>query len=146
MTGDRAERRGGGPPVRGEDLEGHFPVRRGVGGGRAVGRAVDGVSVAVSPGETLGLVGESGCGKTTLGRAILRLVEPTGGSIFYKDKDLLAVNAPGLKDLRKEMQIIFQDPYSSLNPRKTIGNAIAEPLKVHKLYTSKVDRKKRVIE
>jgi len=109
-------------------------------------RAVDDVSFELYEGETLGLVGESGCGKSTLGRAILRLIEPTEGKIIYKGENLASVSAAKLKERRKEMQIIFQDPYSSLNPRKTIGQAIAEPMKVHKLFATNTERKKRVIE
>jgi peptide/nickel transport system ATP-binding protein len=109
-------------------------------------KAVDDVSFELYRGETLGLVGESGCGKTTLGRAILRLVDVTGGKISYKGEDLLNIDKSRLKAFRKEMQIIFQDPYSSLNPRKTIGAAIAEPLKVHGLFDSETERNERVIE
>jgi len=109
-------------------------------------RAVDDVSFELYEGETLGLVGESGCGKSTLGRAILRLIEPTEGKIIYKGENLASVSAAKLKERRKEMQIIFQDPYSSLNPRKTIGQAIAEPMKVHKLFATNTERKRRVIE
>jgi peptide/nickel transport system ATP-binding protein len=108
-------------------------------------KAVDDVSFEVYKGETLGLVGESGCGKTTLGRAILRLINPTGGKILYKGNDLANATRSQLKAVRKDMQIIFQDPYSSLNPRKTIGAAIAEPLKVHKLFSSP-ERKGRALE
>lgn len=109
-------------------------------------KAVDDVSFDIYKGETMGLVGESGCGKTTLGRALLRLVEPTRGSIIYKGVDLTAKNRDQLRSLRKEIQIVFQDPYSSLNPRVTIGEAIAEPLKVHRLFTSDRARKDRVME
>jgi len=108
-------------------------------------KAVDDVSFDLYKGETLGLVGESGCGKTTLGRAVLKLIDPTAGKIIYKGNDLTKAGKHLLKSLRKEMQLIFQDPYSSLNPRKTIGDAISEPLKVHKLYGDKTSRKQRVI-
>lgn len=108
-------------------------------------KAVDNVSFDVYRGETLGLVGESGCGKTTLGRALLRLIEPTSGKIIYDGNDLTLKKSDELKSLRKEIQIIFQDPYSSLNPRVTIGAAISEPMKVHHLFSSK-DRKEKVVE
>ncbi len=109
-------------------------------------KAVDDVSFDVYPGETLGLVGESGCGKTTLGRTILKLAPATEGSIFYKGKDLTKLNSLEMKELRKDIQIIFQDPYSSLNPRMTIGSAIMEPMQVHNLYKNDVERKAKVIE
>lgn len=109
-------------------------------------KAVDDVSFNVYPGETLGLVGESGCGKTTLGRTILRLVEPTAGKIIFEGKDLRAMGQKELKDMRKHMQIIFQDPYSSLNPRLTIGSAIMEPMQVHNLLSNDKERKEKVIE
>ncbi|MEJ0105691.1 MAG: ABC transporter ATP-binding protein [Bacteroidota bacterium] len=108
--------------------------------------AVNDVSFAIYKGETVGLVGESGCGKTTLGRALLRLIEPTAGKIIYNNIDLTAKKKDELKELRKEIQVIFQDPYSSLNPRLTIGSAIAEPLKVHGIIKKSQDRKEKVIE
>ncbi|PSJ71508.1 ABC transporter ATP-binding protein, partial [Sphingobacteriales bacterium UPWRP_1] len=104
------------------------------------------VSFNVFPGETLGLVGESGCGKTTLGRTILRLAPAYEGSIIYKGKSVLDMSEADLKELRKELQIIFQDPYSSLNPRLTIGNAIMEPMQVHGIYANDKERKDKVIE
>lgn len=109
-------------------------------------KAVDDVSFDVYKGETLGLVGESGCGKTTLGRTLLRLIEPTGGSILYNNKDLTSTHGRDLLPLRKDIQIVFQDPYSSLNPRMTIGHAIAEPMKVHGLQPNANSRKNKVIE
>lgn len=109
-------------------------------------KAVDDVSFEINKGETMGLVGESGCGKTTLGRTLLRLIEPTSGKVFYNGIDLIAKKKDELRSLRKEVQIIFQDPYSSLNPRLTIGSAIAEPLKVHHIHSTNKARKEKVIE
>ena len=109
-------------------------------------KAVNDVTFDVYPGETLGLVGESGCGKTTIGRTILRLEEPTEGSMIYKGEDIAKMNADELRGFRKEVQIIFQDPYSSLNPRMTIGNAIMEPMQVHNILNSDEERKEKVKE
>jgi len=109
-------------------------------------KAVDDVSFEIYKGETLGLVGESGCGKTTLGRALLGLIQPTDGKIFFKNKETSKASSHELRAMRKDMQIIFQDPYSSLNPRKKIGDAIAEPLKVHELFATDKQRKEKVIE
>lgn len=107
-------------------------------------KAVDDVSFKVYPGETLGLVGESGCGKTTLSRSILRLIEPTGGAIYFNDKNLLSLNNREIRNRRKDINIIFQDPYSSLNPKISIGNAIMEPMKVHGIYDNNKARMNKV--
>ncbi len=109
-------------------------------------KAVDDVSFKVYPGETLGLVGESGCGKTTLGRTILRLAQATSGEVLFEGQDILQLKAKALKKIRKDVQIIFQDPYSSLNPRMTIGNAIMEPMQVHGLLENDKERRDRVVE
>jgi peptide/nickel transport system ATP-binding protein len=109
-------------------------------------KAVNEVSFDVYPGETLGLVGESGCGKTTLGRSILRLIEPTAGNINFDGTDLRSLNNTDMRAIRKDMQIIFQDPYSSLNPRLTVGDSLMEPLQVHQFYDNDAQRKKKVLE
>lgn len=127
-----------------QNLEVRFPIKRGI-LQKTVGhiRAVDNISFAIAPCETLGLVGESGCGKTTTGRAMLKLNEPTGGKIFYQDKDILPMKEPEFRKLRRNLQIIFQDPYSSLNPRQTVKGLISEVLTVKCGY-SKEDAAREV--
>ena len=135
------------PVLRLQNLKTYFPIRNGFFGGISnYVKAVNDVTFDVYPGETLGLVGESGCGKATIGRTILRLEEPTEGSMIYKGQDIAKMNADELRSFRKEVQIIFQDPYSSLNPRMTIGNAIMEPMQVHNILNSDEERKEKVKE
>jgi oligopeptide transport system ATP-binding protein len=133
------------PILRVENLVKHFEVGGGLFGGRpAVVKAVDGVSFEIGRGETLGLVGESGCGKTTTGRCILRLEPPTGGRVIFEGRDLSTLSAAELRGMRRRMQVIFQDPYSSLNPRMTVGQIIAEPLAVHRIVPDRAARAARV--
>ncbi len=130
-----------------QDLKKHFPLRGGV-FSRVVGsvKAVDGVSFEIRRGEVLGLVGESGSGKTTVGRTILRLLEPTGGRILFDGEDITDLPWARLRPFRRRMQIIFQDPYSSLNPRMTVGDILAEPLIIHRLVPNPKERTERVAE
>ena len=135
------------PILQIKNLKTYFPIKNGFFGGISdYVKAVDNITFDVYPGETLGLVGESGCGKTTCGRTIIRLEEPTEGEMIYKGKDIAKMNADELRIFRKDVQIIFQDPYSSLNPRMTIGNAIMEPMQVHGILENDEQRKKRVEE
>jgi len=135
------------PLLKINNLSTWFPVNGGMfSRSKSVVKAVNQVSFDVYPGETLGLVGESGCGKTTLGRSILRLIEPTSGSIEFGNTDLRSLKKNDLLDIRKDIQIIFQDPYSSLNPRLTVGDSLMEPLQVHQFYTNDTKRKKKVLE
>jgi len=135
------------PLLKINNLSTWFPVNGGMfSRSKSVVKAVNQVSFDVYPGETLGLVGESGCGKTTLGRSILRLIEPTSGSIEFGNTDLRSLKKNDLRDIRKDIQIIFQDPYSSLNPRLTVGDSLMEPLQVHQFYTNDSKRKKKVLE
>jgi peptide/nickel transport system ATP-binding protein len=133
------------PLVAVTDLVKHFPITRGAVFGRELGRvhAVDGVSLDVGHGETLGLVGETGCGKSTLGRLVTRLLEPTSGRIVYDGRDITHRSRRQLRPLRREVQMIFQDPYASLNPRRTVGTIIGEPLRIHRLG-GRAERRARV--
>jgi oligopeptide transport system ATP-binding protein len=129
------------PLLQVEGLKKYFPIRRGL-LSRTVGhvKAVDGVSFAIQPGEVLGLVGESGCGKTTTGRCILRLIEPTEGSVRFDGREIVGLGRRDLRALRRQMQIVFQDPYSSLNPRLTVGSMLTEALTLHGLARGKAAR------
>ena len=133
--------------LRVRHLKKYFPIRGGL-FSREVARvhAVDDVSFDIRPGETLGLVGESGCGKSTTGRTILRLVEPTAGEVWFEDRNVTALDKRALRQIRKEMQIIFQDPYASLNPRMTVRSIIGEALVIHKLARSRREREERVVQ
>ena len=133
------------PLVRAQSLRKTFRgPSRGLGKGHAELRAVDGVTLDVTAGETVGLVGESGCGKSTLGRLLLRLYEPTGGHVFFEGKDITDLSQSALRPYRRRMQIIFQDPYSSLNPRMTVRAALAEALRVHGLVSSASEEDQRI--
>ena len=135
------------PILQIKNLKTYFPIKKGIfGKAKDFVKAVDDVSFDVYPGETLGLVGESGCGKTTLGRTVLRLIEPTGGEIIFNGIHVTGLDNKKMRELRKDIQIIFQDPYSSLNPRITIGQAIMEPMQVHGILENDKARKARVVE
>ncbi len=136
------------PILEVRDIEKHFPVTQGIVRQKVVGliKAVDGVSFAVRPGETLGLVGESGCGKTTIGRCILQLERPTAGKILFEGSDLARVSPAELRRVRRRLQVIFQDPYSSLNPRMTVGQIVAEPMRVHGVARSAAEARRQVAD
>ena len=131
------------PLIEVENLKEYFPISMGMFSSRPL-KAVDGVSFTINKGETLGLVGESGCGKTTVGRTILHLYKPTGGKVTYDGK--VIETKADIQEFRKKATMVFQDPYSSLNPRMTVSDIIGEPLDVHKLYSSKQERQDRILE
>ena len=136
------------PLLRVEGLKMHFPVTEGIIMQRTVAhvKAIDGVSFSIAPGETLGLVGESGCGKTTVGRCILRLENPDEGKVIFNGEDIAKKKLSQINHLRQDIQVIFQDPFSSLNPRQKIGTIISEPLKVHGIIKDAKKRRERVAE
>jgi ABC-type oligopeptide transport system ATPase subunit len=136
------------PLVEVRDLVKHFPVTRGIVWKRKIGavRAVDGVSFEVMRGETLGIVGETGCGKSTTARLVMRLLEPTSGSVHFDGRDITHFKGDELKAIRREMQMVFQDPYSSLNPRRTAGAIVGEPFAIHGLHRDRAERKSAVRE
>ena len=129
------------PLLRVEHLKKYFPA-----GKKQILKAVDDVSFTINKGETLGLVGESGCGKTTVGRTILRLYDPDGGKVFFEGQDIFSLSKKDWKPMTQKMQMVFQDPYASLNPFFTVGEIIEEPLLIHGLYPDKKARRERVYE
>ena len=135
----------GRPLLEVEDLKKYFPIRRGLFSGvSGWSRAVDGVSLRIAPGETLALVGESGSGKTTTGRCVLRLLEPTSGSVVFDGTDLLSLKAAAMRRMRRQIQIVFQDPYASLNPRMRVGTIVREPLDIHRIGRGRRERDEMV--
>ncbi len=147
-TLDRPRPRRGQPLLEVRDLVKHFPITRGVVLRRKTGevKAVDGISFEVLEGETFGIVGESGSGKSTTARLIARLLEPTAGELRFQGRELTTLRGARLKAVRRDLQLIFQDPYSSLNPRKTIGSIVAEPLAIHREPADRAERRRRVQE
>lgn len=132
------------PLLEVKHLKKHFPIKGGI-FSKTIGHvyAVDDVNFTLDKGETLGLVGESGCGKSTTGRTILRLIEPTDGEVYFEGQNITHLDKSNLRALRRQMQIIFQDPYASLNPRMTVGSIIGEPLEIHKIAKG-ADKEERV--
>src|SRR6476659_376281 len=133
--------------LKAENLVKHYPIKAGI-FRRTVGwvEALDGVSFELYKGETLGIVGESGCGKSTLGRTLMRLEEPTSGKLTFGGVDVYSQRGPEIRKLRRDIQIVFQDPYTSLNPRKTVGDIVGEPFEIHPEFVAKGGRRKRVME
>lgn len=129
-----------------ENLKVHFPVKGGLFTKKQVVKAVDGVSFEIYPKETFGLVGESGCGKSTTGRAIVKLYEPTSGTVYYHGEDVTKIKGSHLAEFRRNVQMIFQDPYASLNPRMTVGEIIREPMDIHHIFNTKEEREQQVRE
>ena len=134
------------PILKVKGLKVHFPVSGGFLAKKQVVKAVDGVDFEIAPGETFGLVGESGCGKSTTGRALVKIYDPTEGQVIFEGEDITKTKGAKLKEFRRDMQMIFQDPYASLNPRMTVGEIIREPMDIHGVYDTKEEREKRVRE
>ena len=134
------------PILKVKGLKVHFPVSGGFLAKKQVVKAVDGVDFEIAPGETFGLVGESGCGKSTTGRALVKIYDPTEGQDIFEGEDITKIKGAKLKEFRRDMQMIFQDPYASLNPRMTVGEIIREPMDIHGVYDTKEEREKRVRE
>ena len=134
------------PILKVKGLKVHFPVSGGFLAKKQIVKAVDGVDFEIAKGETFGLVGESGCGKSTTGRALVKIYEPTAGKVIFEGEDITKIKGTKLKEFRRDMQMIFQDPYASLNPRMTVGEIIREPMDIHGIYDTKEQREKRVRE
>ena len=134
------------PILKVKGLKVHFPVSGGFLAKKQIVKAVDGVDFEIAKGETFGLVGESGCGKSTTGRALVKIYEPTAGKVIFEGEDITKIKGAKLKEFRRDMQMIFQDPYASLNPRMTVGEIIREPMDIHGIYDTKEEREKRVRE